>query len=141
MSLEQRKASPDEQRDVDLWSEAVHEALQGALGPSSGAGHGPQVVRGIVGAPGPWAPVEEFVRQANVLDKPPAERLAVYRTLAYLLVKRCRTVAARADIPLTPKLVAQNAQHIAGIFDNAFPGYLRAGLINVVVRRVCGVKG
>src|SRR3954471_4765951 len=44
MSLELQNTSSDEDaREVDMWSEAVYEALRATLGPSDGPGHGPQV--------------------------------------------------------------------------------------------------
>lgn len=135
MSFElQNTSSSEESRDVDLWAVAVTSALREALGPSDGAGHGPQVVRRLLGASSAWTPVAEFIATGRIGNLRPAERLAVFDLLAKLLVERAKRVAARADIPLSAKLVAQNAVHIAGIFDNAFPGYLANGLVGAVSR-------
>lgn len=135
MSLELQNASAgDDARTIDLWSFAVYSALRDALGPSSGAGHGEQVVRRLMGASSAWQPVAEFIGNGRIEKLRPAEQLAVFDMLAKLLVARAKRVAQRADIPLTPKLVAQNTQHIAGVFDNAFPGYLANGLIGSVSR-------
>lgn len=135
MSLElQNVSAGDDARTIDLWSFAVYSALRDAIGPSSGAGHGEHVVRRLMGAPAAWQPVAEFITNGRLEKLRPAEQLAVFGMLAKLLVARAKRVAQRADIPLTPKLVSQNTQHIAGIFDNAFPGYLANGLIGSVSR-------
>lgn len=89
-----------------------------------------------MGAYSAWEPVAEFIEVARLDALRPAERFAVFELLAKLLVDRAKRVANRADIPLTPKLIASNAQYIAGIFDNAFPGYLAAGLVGAVSRRL-----
>lgn len=135
MSFElQNTSSTEDARTIDLWSFAVYSALRDALGPSSGAGHGEHVVRRLMGASAAWQPVAEFITNGRIDNLRPAEQLAVFGLLAKLLVARAKRVAQRADIPLTPKLVAQNTQHIAGVFDNAFPGYLANGLIGSVSR-------
>lgn len=134
MSLELQQGSGGGDRDSELWSGAVHEVLVAALGASDGAAHGPQVVRRLLASPGAWAPVREFLDNAIGTALTPAERLAFMRVLARLLVARCRRLAAHADIPLSPKLVAQNTHLLAGIFDNAFPGYLAGGLARTVAR-------
>lgn len=134
MSLDLQKVPDEDDRDVSMWTEAVFEALSAVLGPSDGPSHGPQVIRRLVGASSAWTPFAEFMQQARLHQLKPAERFAVFRLLAKLLVQRSRRVAQRADIPLSAKLVAQNVQHIAGIFDNAFPGYLQNGLVGSVSR-------
>lgn len=134
MSLEQQSSPSGAAGDLDLWADAVYEALRRAIGTVDGAGYGPQVVKRSLGVTSAWEPVADFVRVGRLDALRPAERFAVFGLLAKLLVERARKVAQRADIPLTPKLVAQNCQYIAGIFDNAFPGYLSAGLVGSVSR-------
>ena len=139
MSLDMQRGSGGEAADRDLWAEAVQEALAAALGPSDGAGHGPQVVRRVVAAPAAWSPIADFFSMARLDAMPKNHRYAVMRLLARLLVQRAKKVAHHADIPLTPKLVATNAQHIAGIFDSAFPGYASSpALVSIVARRLIG---
>jgi hypothetical protein len=134
MSLEQQRSPSGAAGDLDLWAEAVYEALRRAIGTSDGAAYGPQVLKRSVGVPSAWEPVADFVRLGRLDALRPAERYAMFRLLAKLLIERSQRVAERADIPVTPKLVAQNCQYIAGIFDSAFPGYLSAGLVGSVVR-------
>lgn len=141
MSLELQRGPAGEDRDLDLWSSAVHEALVRALGPSDGAAYGPQVIRRLVAAPVAWGPVEDFAGLLGVADMTPAERMAVFRLLASLVVRRARQVADRAEIPLSAKLAAQMASQVAAIFDSAFPGYVASGLARVVARRAASRRG
>jgi hypothetical protein len=138
LSLDLQTSDSPDARDVDMWGEAVYEAICATLGPSDGAAHGPQVVRRLMVANAAWSPFAEFMEVGRMNNLRPAEKYAVFRLLAKLLVARARRVAQRADIPLTPKLVAQNVQHIRGIFDNAFPGYLANGLVGSVSRMLIG---
>lgn len=135
MSLEVQRGTKAASGNLELWTEAVHEALEAALGKSDGAGHGPQVVRRVLALPANWAPVEEFLTSSGLADLPHAnERLVAFRNIARLVVARAKAVARHADIPLGPKLVGNVCHDVAGIFDNSFPGYVRAGLARMVAR-------
>ena len=137
LSLElQVKQNSGQARDVQMWATAVHEALQEALGGSLGATVGPLAVQRIVGAHKAFEPVAEFMTRSRLREAQVVERLALYRLLAGLLVTYARKVAQFAGVPLSLKLVANNASHVAGLFDAAFPGYLGAGLAHIVARRL-----
>lgn len=138
MSLELQRSPSGDAGDLELWADAVYEALRSTIGTSDVAAYGPQVIRRSMGAYSAWEPVADFAKAARLDALRPAERFRVFQLLAKLLVTRAKRVANRADIPLTPKLVAQNAQYIAAIFDNAFPNYLAAGLVGSVTRALVG---
>lgn len=126
----------DSARDVEMWSVAIYESLQKALGASSGAMGGPMLVKRAVGATSSWAPVEKFMQASKLADLQVRERLLVYSMLAELLVKHARHVASKSGAPLSPKLVANCTASISGVFESAFPGYLQAGLAQIVARQL-----
>ena len=119
-------------RDLNMWSEAVHCALEESLGGEMGAGVGVLAIRRLVGARSAWAPVSEFMRTSKLSDLTVMERQSCYGMLAKLLVDHARYVARQSGAPLGPKLVSPCAGSIRGIVDRAFPGYLAAGLLHVI---------
>lgn len=59
------------------------------------------------------------------------ERRKMYDTLVGLLVER----AQQFDVPLSLKLVLNQAETIAGVFDRAFPGYVQSGMATRILVR------
>ena len=131
--LEQTAKRAD--RDVAMWAEAVYRAYCSAVGGPGAAGVGAQVFRRLLGAASAWQPVEQFMSSAKLLELPVVDRQAVYNMLADLLVQHTRSVARYTGAPFSVKLISGQTVHVAGLFDNAFPGYLEAGLAHVVARR------
>lgn len=136
LALQAQTAPSASERDVDMWSVAIHEALQHALGEAGGALGGPILVKRVVGSPSSWKPVDAFMRASKMADLQVRERQSVYGLLADLLVKHARYVARKSGAPLSPKLVGNCTGSISGVFDAAFPGYLEAGLAPIVARRL-----
>lgn len=136
LALQAQTTPVGSERDVDMWSVAIHEALQHALGAAGGALGGPILVKRVVGSPSSWKPVDAFMRASKMSDLQVRERQSVYGLLADLLVKHARYVARRSGAPLSPKLVGNCTGSISGVFDAAFPGYLEAGLAPIVARRL-----
>jgi hypothetical protein len=64
------------------------------------------------------------------------ERGSVYRMLAALLVDHARSISDFTGAPLGPKLVGSCTGNIAGVFEKAFPGYVRAGLAKIAARQL-----
>lgn len=142
LALRQQTTEAAKPRDLDMWSQAVYDALQDALGASAGALGGPLIVKRTVGTQSAWKPVDEFLRHSKLGALPVRERLSVYGMLARLLVKHAQFVARKSGAPLSPKLVGSCTGNIAGVFEQAFPGYLFAGLAPIVARRLAeGVHG
>lgn len=122
-------------RDLGMWAEAVHKALQDCLGSSGQDLPGVQAVRKLLSASSHWAPVQAFM-QASKLDQGTVqERQLAYHCLAGLLVRHARGVARHTGAPLVPKFVANCCHNISGVFDEAFPGYVASGLARLVVKR------
>lgn len=128
-------ASGSEGRDVEMWTQAVYNALAAAIGTQGGGLAGPLAIKRLVAARSAWAPVEGFMRDAGLDELQVAHRQACYVLLAKLLVARAREVARHAGIPLSAKLVASNAGDIAAIVDRSFPSYVASGLFAAVATR------
>lgn len=131
-----RQPQPEQARDVEMWSVAIYEALQHALGASSGAMGGPMLVKRAVASPSCWKPVEQFMQASKLAELQVRQRLLVYAMLADLLVKHASYVAKKSGAPLSPKLVGNCSASISGVFDAAFPGYLQAGLAPIIARQL-----
>lgn len=123
-------SSRRQNRDVDLWCAALSDAIRrdsGALGiltPSLG------VLRRVV-AP-LFSPIEVFMEGAKLQKLKVPERQAIYNLLARLLVAHARQVSSKLRAPISLKFVVSCSNAIPGLFENAFPGYLDAGLASVV---------
>lgn len=136
LALDNQLASKGAGRDLEMWSGAVSEALEDAIGRSGVSAAGPLVVRRLLSAPSAWSPVEEFMVRSKMQELTVSERNSVYLLLARLLVARCREIGRHTSAPLTPKFVAGQAPTIGAVFDAAFPGYAQAGLARFVAKRL-----
>lgn len=62
------------------------------------------------------------------------QRALLYNILAELLVKYSAALARKHKFPLSLKYVLQSSSRIPGLFDSAYPGYLRSGLLLMVLK-------
>lgn len=129
-----RKAGQD--RDLDMWAEGVYNALETRIGTSEGSAYGRLLVKQLLAPSSNWRPMQDFMQESRLCELKVPERASVYFMLAELLVKHAARIAAHTGAPLGPKLVGSCAQAIAGVFDQAFPGYLRAGLAKIAARQL-----
>ncbi len=134
LALEAQAPDSGEVRDLDMWSEAVYEALGAHAGAGAGSVPGPGVIRGLVGSPKAWAPVRDFMQSSKLALLKVAERRSVYGLLARLVVQDSVDFCRWSRAPLGPKVVSQRCEHIAGTFDQNFPGYLASGLAPMVAK-------
>lgn len=123
-------------RDVSMWAVAVYDAYCKAVGGPGAAGVGPHLVRKVLAASAAWAPVAQFMAGTALQDFDVTDRQAIYMLLADLLVKQARSIARYTGAPCSPKLIANCTANIGALFDDAFPGYLEAGLVTVVARQL-----
>lgn len=134
LALANQQPSTNEVRDVQMWSVAVYEGLVAAQGGSGAGVPGPAVVQRTMSSSAAWAPVSEFMKAAGFDRLSSAERQGMYRFLAELVIKHATYVSRKGGAPLGPKLVGSCSANIAALFDQNFPGYLRAGLAHLVAR-------
>ena len=128
--------SADQDRDLDMWATAVYSILTDCVASEDGSGYGRLLVKQSLGLSQNWRPVQEFMAQSRLCELKVPERASVYFMLAELLIKHAEKIAGRTGAPLGPKLVGSCAHSIAGVFDSAFPGYLRAGLAKIAARQL-----
>lgn len=119
-------------RDLDMWAGAIHKELCKV----SGESYGILLVKKTLAPAAAWAPVESFMDAAGFSSCSVVERQGVYNLLAGLLVKQSRNVCLNKGIALSPKFVATCASSVAGVFENAFPGYIASGLAKMVVKQM-----
>lgn len=136
LSLAASDADTGDVRDLDMWVQAVYWALVDANGGSAGAVPGPAIVKRALASSGGWSNVRGFMADAKFDQLKVAERQSVYALLAQMVVTQAQAIARNGYAPLGPKLVANCSQNIAGLFDQNFPGYLRAGLAHIVARQL-----
>jgi hypothetical protein len=136
LALQAQTPGSANNRDLDMWSSAVYDALQQFLGASAGAMGGPMVVRRVLTVSTAWKPVESFMQSSKLVEIKVVERQSVYSMLARLLVGHAAFVAKKSGAPLSAKLIANCCGSITGVFESAFPGYLHAGLAPMVARRL-----
>jgi hypothetical protein len=142
LALDQRfgNKSKDKSREIAMWAVAVGDALTAALGAEAAGLAGSELLRRLLGAVGAWGPVESFMQYSKLADLPVAQRQAAYRLLAELLVSHARKAARYSRVPLSAKFVGNCTVNLAGCFENAFPGYLQAGLAKVVATKSLAAK-
>lgn len=128
--------SAEQDRDLEMWATAVYDALTDRVASSDGSGYGRLLVKQLLASSSNWRPVQEFMQDSGLHKMKVVERASVYRMLAVLLVDHARGIASRTGAPFGPKLVGSCAASISGVFDRAFPGYLRAGLAIVAARQL-----
>lgn len=126
--------SHEASRDKDLWSGAVYDAVARALGGGAGGLPGPMLFKRVLAAPEAWQYVEGFMGTSGFSRAQVTERQAVYSLLARLLAEHALELNGKFGYPITPKMLGNLTQHLPTLFEEAFPGYLAAGLGMVVVK-------
>lgn len=127
--------------DLDLWAQAIHNALGEVIGAEEGGSYGVMLIKRILGSTAAWRPVEKFMSVSRLGEAKRTERYSVYLLLARMLVEHAATVASRSGAPLSAKLVGTCTVNLPGVFEKNFPGYLAAGLAPMVAKQMQGYAG
>lgn len=134
---QERQKPGSQDRDVGLFSDAVHQKLDELLAGNITGNVGPLAIRELFRVPGTWGPILAFLERTGYVALPPAEKAVIYGFLADLVVRHAYSVSRRSRAPMSPKLVANCSGNLGSLFDREFPGYLRAGLAKLVAKRLC----
>lgn len=83
---------------------------------------------------------KKFVEKANIiLDYTRSTRKAMRRPQLQGLVTLCLKCLAKnlkaRDIPVTPRTLLDNIEHLSYAVNRAFPGYASAGMLHILVDR------
>lgn len=140
LALSDGLSKTGEGRDLDMWSLALYEALGDVAGKQGISVPGQALIKRLGGVPSAWAPVQTFLRQGKLLDLSVGERQSVYYMLARLLTEHSARLSHHLGIPLSAKFVVGQAQHLASIFEQSFPGYMASGLVPLVARQWVSAK-
>ena len=132
----QLTAAVVQNKDLDMWSEAILKALEETIGQWVGHSYGLTLVKRSMGTSSSWRPVELFMKNSKLQELTSAERQSAYFMLARLLVERADDQTEFVGAPLTLKYIAGQTGNLAAIFDRSFPGYLAAGLAKIVARQL-----
>jgi hypothetical protein len=131
--LAAEQADTGKDRDLQAWIAEVLAALERSNGGHAGGLPTSAHLKRAM-ASGGWHAVSDFMQSAGFMKLQVNERVAAYRLLSNLLVQHAAELSRKKSIPRTPQLLANCAVNIGALFDNAFPGYLAAGLAPIVVR-------
>lgn len=134
LSLAANSKGTDRDRDVEMWSGALYNALVSVLGPSGVPGTA--VIKKLVRSAEAWNPVEEFMQTSKLQEQPVIKRQAIYNLLAKLVVEDTREFCAFMALPFGVKTTVNRSSNIAGTFNKAFPGYIQAGLVGLIASRL-----
>lgn len=127
----QENLSP-QHRELAAWSEAVRESVEAAVQINLP----PALIRRAYAARSAWKPVEGIFAAARLEKVEVAVRSLVYRLFADILVEHAVYAAKKAEVPLSVKFLVNCSVNLPGLVENAFPGYLAAGLLPVVAKRL-----
>jgi hypothetical protein len=136
LSLFSLKPTPrQDDRELEMWTQAVYSALERAVGAGSGGGGGPMVLRRLLSASKNWGATQDFMATPGLRELDVGARQSVYMLLAEILVGHAKQLAQHIGAPLGPKFVANCSADVGALFESAFPGYLSSGLVGLVARR------
>ena len=133
LALAESGRTSAQDRDLNMWSQAVYDALVKVQGTSV---PGPAVIKKLVGVSAAWEPLRDFMTATKLQDLAVVKRQSVYVLLARLVVEEAEDFCKWAKAPLGPKIVATRCRHVAGTFNKSFPGYIQAGLVSLVAGRL-----
>lgn len=121
-------------RDLGLWGDALVEALGQALPSLVMSKHVQASVMQQLESSSVLA--ESIISQAAIPASQSYMRNAFYRVLANLLVQHSRSVAKYVKAPLSLKFCLGQADNLAGLVEDAYPGYLQSGMMKVVLQQM-----
>lgn len=140
LALQAQTSDKGDDRDKDMWSCAVYDGLVSVVGGGVGGLGGPAVVKRVLTVPAAWGPISGFMASSRLDRLNVTERQSVYGLLAGLAIQRAQEMSRHASIPLSAKLVGTCSANMAGIFEQAFPGYLASGLAPLVAKQLVANK-
>lgn len=123
-------------RDVDMWSQAVHMALQSTRTRTGDTVQGPLVIKRALSRSSAWTPVAAFMSSNGLDQLSVTQRQSMYLMLAKLVVSKAQYIARKGGAPMSANLVASVGMNMASIFDQAFPGYLENNLALLVAQQL-----
>ena len=126
-------------RDLAMWGESLAAELKRVTGEGTGTFPGNPTLRKLL--VGGYAPVLQATTASGIDRYGSADRKMWYGLLSKLLIEHSLTIAAFVKAPVCMKFILQQTDKVPGLVENAFPGYIRAGLVGVVISRFTENRG
>lgn len=123
------KTTSDQDRKLSMWCDSLNTELGNMLGQTQRVF--PQVH--TTQAKKLLKDVTEFLSVNDLGNLKTEEVKLMYNLLAKILVNSASVISTRARIPLSMKLVLQTTTPVVSLFDNHFPGYVKAKLIRQIL--------
>jgi hypothetical protein len=126
---QQKKDTPDAQRNLLMWCDSLNAELGKTLGNKLTffpPALNPQAKKFL-------KEVSDFSTQCDLEIKNTKDSKVLYNLMATVMVSHATVISAKIKIPLTMKLVLQTTSPLVSLFDNLFPGYVKSGLVKKVL--------
>jgi hypothetical protein len=123
------KTTTEQERGLNMLSDSLNNALGDMLGnyhhifPLTLKSQLKKVFKDVI----------DFMSENDLDNLKTEETKAMFNILAKILVKHASGVSAQVRIPLSMKLVLQTTTPIVSLFDNFFPGYVKAKLVKQIL--------
>ena len=130
MKVKPRGDVPLEVRDIEMWFDSISTEFNTHF---QGTITSPPAAVLAKSDKTSYEVLQVFMKASGLDSMKVIERKRVYLILAQLLVKYADGVAKNYQIPLTSKFVLNCSYTLPSLFDEAFPGYLEAGLAKIAI--------
>lgn len=132
LALTLQDSSSLQDRNLQMWCEALAESFTATTRTHVAV----MLLRRGFAVKAVWSVFTELFGLADLERVQVRDRTALLRLFADLLVEHAVYVAKRSSAPLSAKLLVSCSANMVGLVENAFPGYLAAGLLPMVARQM-----
>lgn len=120
-------------RDFETWCLCIMESVTARFPAGGAALATPANLRKSLALSSAWDPVKALLDHKAVTSLTVPQHRRFLRLLADLLVAHTNNISNRTGAPFSARLLSNCAPALPSIFDNAYPGYMRAGLLGVLI--------
>lgn len=132
--LELKPKEKDSERELNIWISCVLTHLKAVLPATSAQIARNSPIRKLCSES--YYEVSKYITAGNVPKLNIIRTSALLNLLAELLVRHCNGVSKKKNFPLSLKYILQSTYLVSGLFDNAFPGYMKNGMLDIVLDKL-----
>ena len=122
--------------DRHMWFLALLRAFNDVQGIEVMPAHGRALQKPPTAFATCWASCDHFMYQFNLHQLKTVERKAIYSLLAHLVMRQAMSMSQSKGIPMSLNMACAYGANLPGIFNAAFPGYAKSGLVPGLARRM-----